>query len=329
VNAAEAEEYTAALVQSFSGTVRHVLWAPRNGVPEAMGLSIEEWAGKFGSRVKLSIGERRAAAAELSAGGLSQRAIAALLGVSQPTVLRDLADTNVSTDADASAGMTALADTNVSTDTNDAAAKEKAHVSRNSGDDEWYTPKEFIAAAREVLGAIDLDPASTADANVVVGATAYYTADQDGLTQPWAGRVWMNPPYKAAVVDRFCARLGREYLAGAVTAAIAIVNNATETAWFQDLCAQAAALCFPRGRVRYWHREKGSVQPLQGQVLVYLGPDPDAFAAAFRRFGVVKVYSGGEEGGWLAPSETPRNSASVAGASAPPPPTSVAAVGTW
>jgi len=34
-----------------------------------------------------------------------------------------------------------------------------AHVSYNSGENEWYTPPEFIASAREVLGTISLDPA--------------------------------------------------------------------------------------------------------------------------------------------------------------------------
>lgn len=57
----------------------------------------------------------------------------------------------------------------------------KPHVYFNNGNNEWYTPKAYIDAAREVLGTIYLDPASSEIANETIQATKFYTAEDDGV----------------------------------------------------------------------------------------------------------------------------------------------------
>jgi len=161
------------------------------------------------------------------------------------------------------------------------------HVGENSGENEWYTPAAYVEAARAVMGDIDLDPASNAVANDVVGASVFYDADRNGLAHEWFGRVWMNPPYAQPACAHFCQKLVAHFEADTVTEACVLVNNATETEWFQGVAQRAVAVCFPNGRIRFWHPEREEGAPLQGQAVLYLGPHPTAFRHQFGRFGVV------------------------------------------
>jgi hypothetical protein len=163
----------------------------------------------------------------------------------------------------------------------------RPHVANNSGDNEWYTPPEFIEAARLVMGSIDLDPASSEVANRTVGAERIYTAADDGLTLTWSGRVWMNPPYEKGLIDRFAEKFRAEVAAGFVTQAVVLVNNGTDTRWFATLCKVATMLCFPTGRIRFYKPDGERGAPLQGQAVLYIGSQQEAFASAFARFGIV------------------------------------------
>jgi len=129
--------------------------------------------------------------------------------------------------------------------------KEKTpHVSHNSGENEWYTPAPFIEAARSVMGGIDLDPASSEIANRTVKADQIFTEQDDGLKQDWPiGRIWMNPPYAQPLMGQFANKFASEVRRG--SEGVVLVNNATETAWFQTIAAECSAICFPKTRIRF------------------------------------------------------------------------------
>ncbi|TXH15942.1 MAG: hypothetical protein E6R03_06395 [Hyphomicrobiaceae bacterium] len=163
-----------------------------------------------------------------------------------------------------------------------------AHVSHNSGENEWYTPPEFIEAARATMGSIDCDPASCKVANETVKAGVYYDAKADGLKQTWRGNVWMNPPYAQPLIAQFSSAVAEKYKAGEVDQAVVLVNNATETEWFQTMLAEASAVCFPKSRIRFLDKVGNPIgAPLQGQAILYLGPNVDAFVMVFAKFGVI------------------------------------------
>jgi DNA N-6-adenine-methyltransferase (Dam) len=160
---------------------------------------------------------------------------------------------------------------------------------RLSTENEWYTPPRYLAAVREVIGGIDLDPASSEAANQVVKATRILTKHDDGLAQPWHGRVFLNPPYGRLAGD-FVIKLVEEYRAGNVTAAVALVNaHCTDTDWFQPLWDHA--LCFTDHRIDFDSAGRAKMTTsTHGSVFVHLGhavDHPDQFARVFGQFGAV------------------------------------------
>jgi phage N-6-adenine-methyltransferase len=165
----------------------------------------------------------------------------------------------------------------------DARAKRNPHVAQNSGDNEWYTPKKFIEAARIVLGTIDLDPASSEIANKTVQAETFYTAEDNGIDKEWFGNVWLNPPYAAPLISEFVSQL--EAQRHNVESFIVLVNNATETRWFHRLMNISHAICLPVGRVRFVNPDGEIGAPLQGQAILYGGDNIQVFHKEFRKFG--------------------------------------------
>lgn len=174
---------------------------------------------------------------------------------------------------------------------------------------EWYTPEDIIEAAREVMGGIDLDPASCLEANEVVRAKRIYAREDRGLEQPWSGRVWLNPPYgwvraddpnerwepgdgaRVSAIETWTSRLLADFRAGAVKQACTLVTSKTGEGWFQALWD--FPICFVAGRVAF--RTTGgevATQNVGSSVVVYLGEDVQRFERLFGAFGRIVIPSG-------------------------------------
>lgn len=73
---------------------------------------------------------------------------------------------------------------------------------RQKGSDEWNTPKWIV----ERLGHFDLDPCEAVNPLWKL-AEGSYNIENDGLTKEWKGRVFMNPPYRKPLLNKFIDKL--------------------------------------------------------------------------------------------------------------------------
>jgi hypothetical protein len=116
------------------------------------------------------------------------------------------------------------------------------HQSAAALKDEWLTPRHVLAA----LGPFDLDPCAP-QVRPWDTAARHYTVMDNGLVQPWDGRVWCNPPYglEAAQWLARCADHGN---------AMALIFARTETRMFFDhVWPKAQAVLFLEGRLYFHH----------------------------------------------------------------------------
>lgn len=176
---------------------------------------------------------------------------------------------------------------------------------------EHYTPPLFIEAARRCMGGIDLDPASSEQANKNVNAKYFYTAQQNAFTQAWFGRVWLNPPgglcdrhgntlakgvRGLSKVDRnssmvmWWKKLTAEYLAGNVSQAIFLgfTLEILRLGQAAPISTLSVPFCIPRERIDFLDealRPQGA--PTHSNVFLYLGPNVGAFEREFGAFGDV------------------------------------------
>lgn len=156
-----------------------------------------------------------------------------------------------------------------------------------TGENEWFTPADWVAIARSTLGEIDLDPASHAIAQQTVQAKRFFTAADDGLSRPWFGRVWLNPPYNRTLLAPFVDKLVEEHKSSRVSHALLLTHNYTDTDWFHTAAAVARAICFPRGRIHFLSPAGDECSPTQGQAFFYFGEDIKPFGRAFDGLGLI------------------------------------------
>ena len=164
---------------------------------------------------------------------------------------------------------------------------------------EHGTPPEYIELARAVLGAIDLDPASSSYWNEhLVKAAHFYDERVNGLELPWQGRVFLNPPggedAKGGLVRQFWERLIAFWREGRVHSAVWLGYSLQQLTLLQSSPMHPLQFftCVPVNRIAFMLRPaKGgpperSKSPMHGNYVTLLQTrtSPAVAAQQARRF---------------------------------------------
>lgn len=149
---------------------------------------------------------------------------------------------------------------------------------------EHYTPPEVVALVVECFGEISLDPCcNPGKANIP--AKKVYRERDDGLSKPWHGSVYVNPPYGRDVAEWVLKAL-TELQEGRAKEVIMLLASRTDTDAFKAL--RGSTICFFDERIAFIGERNTGKAPFPSAAF-YLGPKPDRFAKAFRPAGPVYV----------------------------------------
>lgn len=133
--------------------------------------------------------------------------------------------------------------------------------------DDWYTPEWIFTG----LGlTFDLDVAAPVDGPLFVPCRRWYSESDDGLTEPWEGLVWCNPPYSAPTA--WCRKWAQHEPGGCLLIRADLSTSGPFTAW------SAATSCYvPAKRLQFVNGQGGRTGAVNfSTVLLGKGADADA-----------------------------------------------------
>jgi phage N-6-adenine-methyltransferase len=142
--------------------------------------------------------------------------------------------------------------------------KHKLAAMFSSKSAEWPTPQYFFDEYDAELGPFDLDVCASAEN---AKCERFFTREDDGLAQPWTGKVWCNPPCGRTLP----AWMAKAWEASQTTAelVVCLVPARTDTGWWHDYAARGEVR-FVRGRLRFGGAENGA--PFPSAVVVFRNP---------------------------------------------------------
>lgn len=137
----------------------------------------------------------------------------------------------------------------------------------SSKTDCWATPQDFFDKLdKEFHFTLDVC-ATTENAK----CENYYTPELDGLSMPWRGVCWCNPPY-GRQIGQWVRRAFFASVSGATV--VMLLPARTDTKWFHDYIYQKAEIRFIKGRLKFG--DSNNSAPFPSMVVVFRGVNDNA-----------------------------------------------------
>jgi phage N-6-adenine-methyltransferase len=136
------------------------------------------------------------------------------------------------------------------------------NVHFSSATDLWATPQDFFDRYNGLYG-FQLDVCASAEN---AKCARFFTKEDDGLAQEWAGVCWMNPPYGRGI-KHWMRKAYQSSLAGATV--VCLVPARTDTAWWHDYAVKGQ-IEFIRGRLKFGGAVNSA--PFPSAVVVFTPP---------------------------------------------------------
>jgi hypothetical protein len=108
------------------------------------------------------------------------------------------------------------------------------HAGNSSTHHAWETPAALLEALHGVFGRFDLDPCAARKTRVAVRARTHYTVEDDGLSLPWHGAVFVNPPY-GRTLAAWIAKAHREAASGRARIVVALLPARPDTRYWHEV----------------------------------------------------------------------------------------------
>lgn len=132
----------------------------------------------------------------------------------------------------------------------------------SSASDEWATPQELFDRLNKIFR-FNLDAAATLEN---AKCNEFYTKEENGLSRPWHGNVWLNPPY-GRQIGAWVKKAYEEVTRGRAASVVLLLPARTDTAWYHDYCTKGFIVHL-RGRLKFGGAKNAA--PFPSMIVIFM-----------------------------------------------------------